>query len=116
MAASNSGSDAGDGEQTERVEEDIIPESEDDQPQERAVNVQVPQCSAMDKLSPLTCMQLTWNLAENWERFKQRFNIHLAACGTGGDDEKLKDNIPLHVIGEDALDIYKTACSWIKQI
>ena len=41
-------------------------------------------------------MQLTGNLAENWKRFKQRFNIYLAASGAGGDDEKLKASILLH--------------------
>ena len=50
-------------------------------------------------------MQLTGNLADNWKRFRQRFNIYLAASGAGGEDEKLKAQILLHVIGEDALDI-----------
>jgi hypothetical protein len=53
-------------------------------------------------------MQLTGNLADNWKRFKQRFNIYLAASGSGGDDDKLKASIFLHVIGEDALDIYNS--------
>lgn len=59
-----------------------------------------------DKLSPASSMHLTGNLADNWKRFKQRFNIYLAASGAGGDDEKLKAHIHLHVMGEDALDIY----------
>nr|XP_054606603.1 uncharacterized protein K02A2.6-like [Nothobranchius furzeri] len=62
----------------------------------------------MDKLSPPSSMQVTGNLAENWKRFKQRFNIYLTASGAGGDDEKLKAHILLHVIGEDALDIYNS--------
>ncbi|XP_038139714.1 uncharacterized protein LOC119782701 [Cyprinodon tularosa] len=62
----------------------------------------------MDKLSPPTAMQLTGNLADNWKRFKQRFNIYLTASGAGADDEKLKANILLHVMGEDALDIYNS--------
>lgn len=62
----------------------------------------------MDRLSPPTPMQLTGNLADNWKRFKQRFNIYLAASGAGGDDDKLKASIFLHVIGEDALDIYNS--------
>lgn len=64
--------------------------------------------SVMDRLSPPTPMQLTGNLADNWKRFKQRFNIYLAASGAGGDDDKLKASIFLHVIGEDALDIYNS--------
>lgn len=43
-------------------------------------------------LSPPTPTQLTGNLADNWKRFKQRFNIYLAASGAGGDD-KLKASI-----------------------
>lgn len=62
----------------------------------------------MDKLSPPSSMQMTGNLADIWKRFKQRFNIYLAASGAGGDDEKLKAHILLHVIGEDALDIYNS--------
>lgn len=53
-------------------------------------------------------MQLTVIIADNWKRFKQRFNMYLAASGTGGDDEKLKAHILLHVIGEDALEIYNS--------
>lgn len=64
--------------------------------------------SIMDRLSPPTPMQLTGNLADNWKRFKQTFNIYLAASGAGGDDDKLKASIFLHVIGEDALDIYNS--------
>ncbi|XP_019746382.1 uncharacterized protein LOC109528343 [Hippocampus comes] len=62
----------------------------------------------MDKLSPPTSMQLTGSLADNWKRFKQRFTIYIAASGAGGDDEKLKAHILLHVIGEDALDVYNS--------
>ncbi len=62
----------------------------------------------MEKLNPPSPMQLVGNLADNWKRFKQRFNIYFAASGAGGDDEKLKASIFLHVIGEDALDIYNS--------
>lgn len=44
----------------------------------------------MEKLNPASPMQLVSNLAENWKRFKQRFNIYFAASGAGGDDEKVK--------------------------
>ncbi|XP_061887621.1 uncharacterized protein K02A2.6-like isoform X2 [Entelurus aequoreus] len=62
----------------------------------------------MEKLSPPSPMLLNANLADNWKRFKQRFNIYLAASGAGADNEKLKAHILLHVIGEDALDIYNS--------
>lgn len=80
----------------------------DNQQTERAEEAPQPRRSVMDKLSPPSCMQLTGNLADNWKRFKQRFNIYLAASGAGADDEKLQANIFLHVIGEDALDIYNS--------
>ena len=63
----------------------------------------------MDKLSPPTPMPLTGNLTDNWRRFKQRFNIYMAASGCGAKkDDKVKASILLHVIGEDALDIYNS--------
>jgi len=70
-------------------------------------------CGAVSRLrsptlSPPTSIQLTGNLADNWKRFKQRFNIYLAASGAGVDDEKLKAHILLHVMGEDVLDIYNS--------
>jgi len=51
---------------------------------------------------------LTYLLADNWKWFKQRFNIYLAASGAGGEDEKMKARLLLHVMGEDALDIYNS--------
>jgi hypothetical protein len=54
----------------------------------------------MDKLSPPTPMPLTGNLTDNWKRFKQRFNIYMAASGCGAKkDDKVKASILLHVIG-----------------
>ncbi len=35
--------------------------------------------TVMEKLNPPSPMQLVGNLADNWKRFKQRFNIYLAA-------------------------------------
>ena len=60
------------------------------------------------KLSPPSPMQFSGNLADNWKRFKQRFEIYLAASGAGHGDEKLQAQILLHVIGEDVLDIYNS--------
>lgn len=48
----------------------------------------------MEKVSPPSQMQSTGNLADNWKRFKQRFNIYLAASGVGGEDEK-KESVNL---------------------
>ncbi|KAL7382234.1 hypothetical protein ABVT39_019031 [Epinephelus coioides] len=63
----------------------------------------------MDNLiTPLSSMQFDGNLVDNWKRFKQRFNIYLAASGAGGDDNKKKASILLHVIGGQALEIYNS--------
>ncbi len=70
MATSGSGIEAGDEGQIEQVEEDLVPELEDNQQQEKTVEVPVPRRTVMDKLSPPTSMQLTGNLADNWKRFK----------------------------------------------
>lgn len=75
MATSGSGSEAGDEGQIEQVEEDFVPKTEDNQQQERAGEVLVPRHTVMTRLSPPTSMQWTGNLADNWKRFKQRFNI-----------------------------------------
>lgn len=88
-----------------QVEEDLLPKVEITR-QERAVESRkLTSRAVMDKLSPPSSMLLTGNLSENWKRFKQRFNIYLAASGAEGNNEKLKAHILLHVIGEDALDI-----------
>lgn len=83
MATGGNGSEAGDEGQIEQVEEDLVPESENNQQQERAGEVLIPRRSVMERLSPPTSMQLTGNLADNWKWFKQRFNIYLAASGAG---------------------------------
>ncbi|XP_020556682.2 uncharacterized protein K02A2.6 [Oryzias latipes] len=107
MATSSSDSEAGAEGEIEQTEEDFVPDLVNNAQQQRTVDAQIPRL-AMDKLSPPTSMQLTGNLADNWKRFKQRFNIYLAASGAGNGDEKLKANILLHVIGEDALDIFNS--------
>lgn len=92
-------------EHSPQVNVEIVPTN--NEPEEIQVGeIPAPRRVVMDKLNPPSCMQLTGNLADNWKRFKQRFNIYLAASGAGGNDEKLKASIFLHVIGEDALDIY----------
>lgn len=64
--------------------------------------------TAMNKLRPPSPMWFSGNLADNWKRFKQSFEIYLAASGAGQGDEKLQTQIFLHVIGDDALHIYNS--------
>ena len=60
----------------------------------------------MDKLEPPAPLQLTGNVSENWKKFKQRFNLYLSASGADEKEDKQKSCLLLHVIGEDALEIY----------
>ena len=62
----------------------------------------------MDKLGPPSPMQFSGNLADNWKRFKRRFEMYLAASRAGQGNEKLQGQIFLHVTGEDMLDIYNS--------
>ena len=59
-------------------------------------------------LSQPAPLDLSGNVAENWKRFKQRFELYNVASGTSTKDEKLQTSLLLHVIGDTALDIYNT--------
>ncbi|KAL5021208.1 hypothetical protein ScPMuIL_000363 [Solemya velum] len=65
----------------------------------------------MDKLSPPPQLNLTGNLAENWRRFKQQYEIYEAASGTDQRDERVRSMTFLHVVGSESLEIYNTF-SW----
>ena len=60
----------------------------------------------MDKLDPPKALQMDGDLAENWKRFKQRFDLYLEATGASEKEDKTQACLFLHVIGDDALDIY----------
>ncbi|XP_067687858.1 uncharacterized protein [Haliotis asinina] len=62
----------------------------------------------MDKLRPPSPLLLTGNLAENWRKFKQRFELFLTASDKDGKGDKVKSSIFLSTIGEDALELYNT--------
>ena len=65
----------------------------------------------MDKLSPPKQLNLQGNMAENWHKWKQRFELFAAASGLSEKDEKVQVAMLLHVAGPDALEIYNTF-SW----
>ncbi|KAK4885733.1 hypothetical protein RN001_002004 [Aquatica leii] len=48
------------------------------------------------------------NMAENWEFFKQKFNIYLKASKQGDEDEEMKLFVLLNLIGDKGLRIYNT--------
>ena len=62
----------------------------------------------MDKLQPPGPLNLQGNLAENWRKWKQRFQLFSSASGLSEKDEKVKSATLLHVAGEEALEVYNT--------
>ena len=62
----------------------------------------------MDKLQPPNELRLTGNLAENWRRFKQQFEIYQIASGLDKKDAKVQAMALLHVAGTEALDVYNS--------
>ena len=62
----------------------------------------------MDRLQPPGPLNLQGNLAENWRRWRQRFELFSSASGLSEKDEKVQSATLLHVAGEEALEIYNT--------
>ena len=62
----------------------------------------------MDKLEPPKSLILTGNLAENWRRFKQQFEIYQIASALDKKDGKVQAMALLHVVGIEALEVYNT--------
>jgi hypothetical protein len=53
-------------------------------------------------------MMFSGDVAGNWKKFRQRFEIYLQASGKSNKPEKLKTSVLLHVIGEEGLEVYNT--------
>ena len=53
-------------------------------------------------------LNLNGNLRENWRRWVQRFELFLTASGKVKETEKVQCAILLHLIGDEALEIYNT--------
>jgi hypothetical protein len=62
----------------------------------------------MDHLAPPKGLDLSTNVAENWRRFKQQFQIYVVASGLGEKDDKVQAMTFLHVAGPEALEVYNT--------
>ena len=45
---------------------------------------------------------------ENWRQFKQHFELYLVATGKAQEENKITSSLFLHIIEEDALEIYNT--------
>ena len=63
----------------------------------------------MITLQPPSVLALTGNLAENWRRFKQQFEIYEIASGLARKNGKVQEMTLLHVAGSEALEVYKTS-------
>ncbi len=62
----------------------------------------------MDQIPPPSALQLTGNVAENWKRFRQRFELYLTAIGAGETPDTQKIAILVTVAGPDATEVYNT--------
>ena len=49
---------------------------------------------------------LEGNVAENWKRFRQRFELYMDASGSSAKTDRVKTSILLNAIGDDALEVY----------
>ncbi|CAN7939958.1 unnamed protein product [Ixodes hexagonus] len=62
----------------------------------------------MDVLKPLEGLNLTGNVAENWQRFRQRVELYLRGAETTKRTDEQRAAILLHVAGPDAIGVYNT--------
>ena len=62
----------------------------------------------METFKPPSALNLTGNLRENWRRWIQQFELFLTASGKVKKTEKVQCAILLHLIGDEALEIYNT--------
>ena len=62
----------------------------------------------MGAFKPPGALNLNGNLRENWRRWVQRFELFLTASGKVKETEKVQCAILLHLIGDEALEIYNT--------
>ena len=65
-------------------------------------------CQKMGSFKPPGVLNLSGNLRENWRRWVQQFDLYLTASGKVKERENVQCAILLHLIGEDALEIYNT--------
>ena len=62
----------------------------------------------MEQFNPPSPLILTGNIAENCCRWEQRFQLYMVASGAFDKDETVKIAILLHIVGEEALEVYNT--------
>ena len=62
----------------------------------------------MEFFKPLEALSLHGNLSDNWRWWVQRFDLNLKASGKLKEKEDVQCAILLHVISEEAMEIYNT--------
>ena len=63
----------------------------------------------MDTLKPPEPLVLTdGGIADNWRRWVQRWKLYSTASGVGTKDEDVQCAVLLHVIGDEAVEVYNT--------
>lgn len=60
--------------------------------------------------SATTTTQSTPNMAANWRKFKQQFQLYLLVIGVDEKSAKTKASVFLHLVGDDALEVYNSFC------
>ena len=53
-------------------------------------------------------MDFSGNMAENWKKFSERFQLYLMASGANGKSDKTRIALLLHIMGEEAIDIFNS--------
>ena len=64
--------------------------------------------SGMDQFRLPDTLSLEGNLAENWRRWKQQFDIYLVASGKNDKSDEVKAATFLHLAGPEALELFNT--------
>jgi len=62
----------------------------------------------MEQFHPPEQLSLQGNLAENWRRWKQRFEIYMIASGKNEKSDEVKAATFLHLAGPEALEVFNT--------
>uniref|UniRef100_A0A8C2B8P6 ribonuclease H n=1 Tax=Cyprinus carpio TaxID=7962 RepID=A0A8C2B8P6_CYPCA len=62
----------------------------------------------MEALKAPDPLRLEGNIADNWNKWKQKFELYMTATGIEGKSQKVQSSTLLHVIGDEALEIYNT--------
>ena len=62
----------------------------------------------MENMKPMGPLNMGGNVAENWRKWKQRWNLYAKASGASEKDEATQCAILLHTIEDEALEVYDT--------